>query len=148
MELKTQVVLRNPPRPNIRTKKVFLSVQCRLKLDTEGTYQCTETGLIFEVNRKVDIKYCVLSWSKFADLVVKPWVVGGPLFDVKCDPTCLTSIQFPHSLCLGRKYLFPKCLIFVHVCVCVCNPCPAQSADLPSYFNRPQCQYDVQSLTC
>ncbi|XP_045859620.1 uncharacterized protein LOC123940709 [Meles meles] len=83
------------PRP--LSKEQFL-----LKLDTEGTYQCTETGLIFEVNRKVDIKYCVLSWSKYADLVVKPWVVGGPLFDVKCDPTCLTSIQFPHSLCLGH----------------------------------------------
>ncbi|XP_032708513.1 uncharacterized protein LOC116864735 [Lontra canadensis] len=83
--------------PRLLSREQFL-----LKLDTEGTYQCTETGLIFEVNRKVDIKYCVLSWSKFADLVVKPWVVGGPLFDVKCDPTCLTSIQFPHSLCLGH----------------------------------------------
>ncbi|XP_038439670.1 uncharacterized protein LOC102153616 isoform X1 [Canis lupus familiaris] len=83
--------------PRLLSREQFL-----LKLDTEGIYQCTETGLIFEVNRKVDIKYCVLSWSKYADLVVKPWVVGGPLFDVKCDPTCLTSIQFPHSLCLGH----------------------------------------------
>ncbi|XP_015420989.1 PREDICTED: NACHT, LRR and PYD domains-containing protein 1 [Myotis davidii] len=24
------------------------------------------------------------------------------MFDVKCDPACLTSIQFPHSLCLGH----------------------------------------------
>lgn len=87
-------------------------------MDTEGIYQCTETGLIFEVNRKVDIKYCVLSWSKYADLVVKPWAVSGPLFDVKCDPACLTSIQFPHSLCLGRKY-FTKSLISTCVCVCV-----------------------------
>ncbi|XP_030893649.1 uncharacterized protein LOC115943919 isoform X2 [Leptonychotes weddellii] len=84
------------------TPRLLSGEQFLLKLDTEGTYQCTETGLIFEVNRKVDIKYCVLSWSKYADLVVKPWVVGGPLFDVKCDPTCLTSIQFPHSLCLGH----------------------------------------------
>ncbi|XP_066110525.1 caspase recruitment domain-containing protein 8-like [Saccopteryx bilineata] len=76
--------------------------QFLLKLDTEGVYECSETGLIFEVNRRVDIKYCILSWSKYADLVVKPWAVGGPLFDVKCDPTSLTSIQFPHSLCLGR----------------------------------------------
>ncbi|XP_040492508.1 uncharacterized protein LOC103677367 [Ursus maritimus] len=83
--------------PRLLSREQFL-----LKLDAEGTYQCTETGLMFEVNRKVDIKYCVLSWSKYADLVVKPWVVGGPLFDVKCDPTCLTSIQFPHSLCLGH----------------------------------------------
>ncbi|XP_019483208.1 PREDICTED: NACHT, LRR and PYD domains-containing protein 1b allele 5-like [Hipposideros armiger] len=73
-----------------------------MKVDTEGIYECTETGLIFEVNRKVDIKYCILSWSKYADLVVKPWAVGGPLFDVKCDPACLNSIQLPHSLCLGH----------------------------------------------
>eukprot|EP00069_Balaena_mysticetus_P012213 bmy_07618T0 len=60
------------------TPRLLSRGQFLLKVDTEGTYQCTETGLIFEVNRKVDIKYCVLSWSKYADLVVKPWVVGGP----------------------------------------------------------------------
>ncbi|XP_037382106.1 NACHT, LRR and PYD domains-containing protein 1b allele 5-like isoform X2 [Talpa occidentalis] len=84
------------------TPRLLSRGQFLLKVDMEGIYQCTETGLIFEVNRKVDIKYCVLSWSKYADLVVKPWLVGGPLFDVKCDPACLTSIQFPHSLCLGH----------------------------------------------
>ncbi|XP_070263000.1 NACHT, LRR and PYD domains-containing protein 1a-like isoform X1 [Myotis yumanensis] len=84
------------------TPRLLSRGQFLLKVDTEGVYECTETGLIFEVNRKVDIKYCVLSWSKYADLVVKPWAVGGPMFDVKCDPACLTSIQFPHSLCLGR----------------------------------------------
>ncbi|XP_014651736.1 PREDICTED: uncharacterized protein LOC101398159 isoform X2 [Ceratotherium simum simum] len=83
------------------TPRLLSRGQFLLKVDTEGIYQCTETGLIFEVNRKVDIKYCILSWSKYADLVVKPWAVSGPLFDVKCDPACLTSIQFPHSLCLG-----------------------------------------------
>ncbi|XP_007502538.2 caspase recruitment domain-containing protein 8-like [Monodelphis domestica] len=76
--------------------------QFLLKVDSEGTYQCARTGLIFEVNKKTDIKYSVLSWSKYADLVVKPWIVGGPLFDVKCDPAILVSIQFPHSLCLGH----------------------------------------------
>ncbi|XP_060053563.1 NACHT, LRR and PYD domains-containing protein 1b allele 3-like isoform X2 [Erinaceus europaeus] len=84
------------------TPRLLARGQFLLKVDSEGTYQCSETGLIFEVTRKVDIKYCILSWSKYADLVVKPWVVGGPLFDVKCDPASLTSIQFPHSLCLGR----------------------------------------------
>ncbi|XP_012580207.1 PREDICTED: uncharacterized protein LOC105853604 [Condylura cristata] len=87
-----------PVTPRLLSRGQFL-----LKVDAEGIYQCTETGLIFEVNRKVDIKYCVLSWSKYADLVVRPWLVGGPLFDVKCDPACLTSIQFPHSLCLGHR---------------------------------------------
>ncbi|ELR50041.1 hypothetical protein M91_10084 [Bos mutus] len=87
-------------KSNLTVNTVMLKM---LKVDGEGTYQCTETGLIFEVNRKVDIKYCVLSWSKYSDLIVKPWAVGGPLFDVKCDPLCLTSIQFPHSLCLGHR---------------------------------------------
>ncbi|XP_037697719.1 NACHT, LRR and PYD domains-containing protein 1b allele 3-like [Choloepus didactylus] len=85
------------------TPRLLSRGQFLLKVDTEGVYQCTETGLIFEVNKKVDIKYCVLSWSKYADLIVKPWIVGGPLFDVKCDPASLTSIQFPHSLCLGHR---------------------------------------------
>ncbi|XP_043846457.1 NACHT, LRR and PYD domains-containing protein 1a-like [Dromiciops gliroides] len=82
--------------PRLLSRGQFL-----LKVDCEGTYQCVRTGLVFEVNKKTDIKYSILSWSKYADLVVKPWIVGGPLFDVKCDPAILVSIQFPHSLCLG-----------------------------------------------
>ncbi|XP_030351119.1 NACHT, LRR and PYD domains-containing protein 1a-like isoform X3 [Strigops habroptila] len=73
-----------------------------MHLDTEGTYQCSLTGLIFEVTKAVRITYSLLSWSKYANLVEKPWIVGGPLFDVRCDSApALTSIQFPHSLCLG-----------------------------------------------
>ncbi|CAM4716193.1 unnamed protein product [Lepidochelys kempii] len=73
-----------------------------LKLEAEGTYQCTVTGLIFDVTKAAVIKYSVLSWSKYADYVKKPWIVGGPIFDVSCDSTSvLTSIQFPHSLSLN-----------------------------------------------
>ncbi|XP_064313968.1 caspase recruitment domain-containing protein 8 [Phalacrocorax carbo] len=76
--------------------------QLVVQLDAEGTYQCSLTGLIFEVTGAVKITYSLLSWSKYAHLVEKPWIVGGPLFDVHCDsPLALTSIQFPHSLCLS-----------------------------------------------
>lgn len=75
-----------------------------MQLDGEGTYQCSLTGLIFEVTGAVKITYSLLSWSKYASLVKKPWIVGGPLFDVHCDSVhALTSIQFPHSLCLGGE---------------------------------------------
>ncbi|PKU40718.1 caspase recruitment domain-containing protein 8 [Limosa lapponica baueri] len=75
-----------------------------VQLDAEGTYQCSLTGLIFEVTEAVKITYSLLSWSKYANLVKKPWIVGGPLFDVHCDSSrALTSIQFPHSLCLGGE---------------------------------------------
>lgn len=77
----------------------------RVQLDAEGTYQCSLTGLIFEVTEAVKITYSLLSWSKYANLVEKPWIVGGPLFDVRCDSArALTSIQFPHSLCLGGEW--------------------------------------------
>ncbi|XP_014109793.1 PREDICTED: caspase recruitment domain-containing protein 8 [Pseudopodoces humilis] len=73
-----------------------------VQLDAEGSYQCSITGLIFEVTGAARITYSLLSWSKFARLVEKPWIVGGPLFDVRCSaPAALGSIQFPHCLCLG-----------------------------------------------
>lgn len=76
----------------------------RMKLDAEGTYECSVTGLIFDVTKAVTINYSLLSWSKYAGLVEPPWVVGGPLFDVRCEaPSALTSIAFPHSLCLGGE---------------------------------------------
>ncbi|XP_074768123.1 caspase recruitment domain-containing protein 8-like [Athene noctua] len=76
--------------------------QYMVQLDAEGTYQCSITGLIFEVTGAVKITYSLLSWTKYANLVEKPWIVGGPLFDVRCDSApALTSIQFPHSLCLS-----------------------------------------------
>ncbi|XP_050758439.1 NACHT, LRR and PYD domains-containing protein 1a-like [Gymnogyps californianus] len=76
--------------------------QYMVQLDAEGTYQCSLTGLIFEVTGAVKITYSLLSWSKYAGLVKKPLIVGGPLFDVHCDSApALASIQFPHSLCLS-----------------------------------------------
>ncbi|NXM97638.1 NLR1A protein, partial [Sylvia borin] len=76
--------------------------QFMVQLDAEGSYQCSITGLIFEVTGCARITYSLLSWSKYAQLVEKPWIVGGPLFDVRCSaPAVLSSIQFPHCLCLG-----------------------------------------------
>ncbi|XP_053842577.1 caspase recruitment domain-containing protein 8 isoform X1 [Vidua macroura] len=76
--------------------------QFMVQLDAEGSYQCSATGLIFEVTGAAGITYSLLSWSKYARLVQKPWIVGGPLFDVRCSaPAALLSIHFPHCLCLG-----------------------------------------------
>ncbi|XP_059587073.1 caspase recruitment domain-containing protein 8 isoform X3 [Alligator mississippiensis] len=83
------------------TPRRFSGEQFWLKLEAEGSYQCAFTSLIFEVSKPAEIKYNILSWSKYADYIKKPWIVGGPLFNVSCDSaSALTSIQFPHSLCL------------------------------------------------
>lgn len=63
-------------------------------------YECSDTGLVFEVSQRINITYCVLSWSKFASYLSDSWKFAGPIFDVDCDPTILKSVQFPHSLCL------------------------------------------------
>ncbi|XP_060539028.1 NACHT, LRR and PYD domains-containing protein 1b allele 3-like isoform X2 [Pantherophis guttatus] len=83
------------------TPRRFLKGQFCLKLDGEGTFECTATGLIFEVTRSVTIEYSVLSWTKYAAYVKEPWIVVGPIFDIKCSSSALTSIQFPHTLCLN-----------------------------------------------
>ncbi|XP_042316067.1 uncharacterized protein LOC121926829 isoform X3 [Sceloporus undulatus] len=76
--------------------------QLWLKLHGEGVYQCTITGLIFEVTKAAIIKYSLLSWTKYAGYIKEPWIIVGPIFDVKCTtPSVLTSIQFPHTLCLN-----------------------------------------------
>ncbi|XP_066513271.1 NACHT, LRR and PYD domains-containing protein 1b allele 2-like isoform X1 [Hoplias malabaricus] len=72
-----------------------------LMLEDEGIYECSETGLVFEVSQKVCIRYCILSWSKYGTYLNESWKFAGPIFDVECDPTILKSIQFPHSLCLA-----------------------------------------------
>ncbi|XP_007886685.2 uncharacterized protein si:dkeyp-97b10.3 isoform X3 [Callorhinchus milii] len=72
-----------------------------LKLDDEGSFQCTVTGLMFEVTDKVHISYSILSWCKHDTFLQGSWKVCGPLFDIKCNnPALLKSILFPHSLCL------------------------------------------------
>ncbi|XP_060098379.1 caspase recruitment domain-containing protein 8-like [Heteronotia binoei] len=86
------------------TPRRFSRGQFWLQLDAEGVYQCAVTGLIFEVTKAAVIKYSLLSWSKFANYIKEPWIVGGPIYDVTCTSTSvLTSIQFPHALCLNDR---------------------------------------------
>ncbi|XP_043926403.1 NACHT, LRR and PYD domains-containing protein 1a-like isoform X2 [Protopterus annectens] len=75
--------------------------QFLLMVDEEGSYHCLATGLIFEVSGKVEIKYSILSWSKYGEFIKPPWILGGPIFNVSSDVSKLKSVHFPHSLCLG-----------------------------------------------
>uniref|UniRef100_A0A3P8Z8S8 FIIND domain-containing protein n=1 Tax=Esox lucius TaxID=8010 RepID=A0A3P8Z8S8_ESOLU len=76
----------------------------QVQLEGEGTYECSVTGLVFEVSERVLIRYSVLSWSKFGTFLRDSWRFAGPIFNVECvnsPSSLLTSIQFPHSLCLA-----------------------------------------------
>ncbi|TNN80343.1 NACHT, LRR and PYD domains-containing protein 1b allele 5 [Liparis tanakae] len=83
-----------------RISKGRLEVQ----LEGEGTYQCSVTGLVFEASERVLLRYSVLSWSKFGAFLRDSWKFAGPIFNVDTvnkEASVLTSIQFPHSICLA-----------------------------------------------
>lgn len=83
---------------------ISLVLCVRVQLEGEGTYECSVTGLVFEVSGRVLIRYSVLSWSKFGMFLGDSWRFAGPIFNVDCvnsPSSILTSIQFPHSLCLA-----------------------------------------------
>ncbi|KAI2656617.1 NACHT, LRR and PYD domains-containing protein 1a allele 3 [Labeo rohita] len=92
--------LKNPKYELVTPRKISRD-RLQLQLDAEGVYECSDTGLVFEVSQRVKITYCVLSWSKFSTFLTGLWKFAGPIFDVDCDPSILKSVQFPHSLCLA-----------------------------------------------
>ncbi|XP_067306031.1 NACHT, LRR and PYD domains-containing protein 1a isoform X2 [Pseudorasbora parva] len=91
------------PKYELVTPRRLSRERLLLTLEAEGVYECSETGLVFEVSQRTNITYCVLSWSKFSTYLTGSWKFAGPIFDVDCDPSILKSVQFPHSLCLADK---------------------------------------------
>ncbi|XP_059932078.1 uncharacterized protein LOC132475113 isoform X5 [Gadus macrocephalus] len=76
----------------------------QVQLEGEGTYECSATGLVFEVSEQALVRYSVLSWSKFDTFLTDSWKFAGPIFNVDVvnkDASVLKSILFPHSLCLA-----------------------------------------------
>uniref|UniRef100_A0A8D0A0K5 Si:dkeyp-97b10.3 n=1 Tax=Sander lucioperca TaxID=283035 RepID=A0A8D0A0K5_SANLU len=91
---------------SVCTASLRLWVRSRVQLEGEGTYECSVTGLVFEASERVLVRYSVLSWSKFGAFLRDSWKFAGPIFNVDTvnkDASVLTSIQFPHSVCLAEK---------------------------------------------
>ncbi|XP_052545461.1 caspase recruitment domain-containing protein 8-like [Tympanuchus pallidicinctus] len=68
-----------------------------------GIFQCSETGLAFEVESAASIVYRYASWSthlKEADQNV--WVPAGPLFNIGALPGTVRAVYLPHFICLSE----------------------------------------------
>ncbi|CAL8332902.1 unnamed protein product [Boreogadus saida] len=75
-----------------------------VQLEGEGTYECSATGLVFEVSEQALVRYSVLSWSEFSEFLEDSWKPAGSIYDVDVeDPSVLKLIHFPHSLCLDES---------------------------------------------
>ncbi|XP_053729636.1 uncharacterized protein si:dkeyp-97b10.3 isoform X1 [Synchiropus splendidus] len=78
----------------------------QVRLEGEGTFECSVTGLVFEASEAVLVRYSILSWSKFGSFLPESWRFAGPIFNVDTvdkDPSVLKFIQFPHSVCLADQ---------------------------------------------
>ncbi|XP_030235928.1 uncharacterized protein LOC115560654 [Gadus morhua] len=76
----------------------------KLPLKGKGTYECSATGLVFEVSEQAVVRYSVLSWIEFAKFLHDSWRPAGSIWKVDVvnnDSSVLKFIHFPHSLCLS-----------------------------------------------
>lgn len=104
--------------PSLCAASLTVRICFRVQLEGEGTYECSVTGLVFEASERVLVRYSVLSWSKYSSFLQDSWKFAGPIFNVDTvpkDAPALTSIQFPHSVCLAgenepQDCLTPACL--------------------------------------
>ncbi|CAL8349618.1 unnamed protein product [Arctogadus glacialis] len=77
----------------------------QVQLKGKGTYECSATGLVFEVSEQALVRYSVLSWFQFSEFLKDSWRPAGSVYDVDVvnkDPSVLKFIHFPHSLCLAE----------------------------------------------
>ncbi|CAL8375611.1 unnamed protein product [Gadus morhua 'NCC'] len=77
----------------------------QVQLEGKGTYECSATGLVFEVSEQALVCYSVLSWSESSEFLGDSWRPAGSIYDVNVvnkDPSVLQFIHFPHSLCLAE----------------------------------------------
>ncbi|CAM5159128.1 unnamed protein product [Natator depressus] len=72
-----------------------------------GSFRCSETELEFEVRAAVTIQYGYNFWDQHLSASEKQqwmeeqWMVAGPLFDIRVEPTdAVAAVHLPHFLCL------------------------------------------------
>ncbi|XP_056466935.1 NACHT, LRR and PYD domains-containing protein 1 homolog isoform X3 [Gadus chalcogrammus] len=94
-----------PPEYEKVTPKKISKWSFQVRLEGEGTYECSATGLVFEVSEQALVRYSVLSWSEFSKFLQDSWRPAGSIWNVDVvnkDSSVLKFIHFPHSLCLAE----------------------------------------------
>ncbi|XP_063344853.1 NACHT, LRR and PYD domains-containing protein 1-like [Pelmatolapia mariae] len=66
-----------------------------LQCSSAGLYQCSVTGLVFDMKGEGDVVYRIVSWNRklLAQHHKKP---AGPLFDIKCQQQSVCQLHLPH----------------------------------------------------
>ncbi|NXI93474.1 CARD8 protein, partial [Psophia crepitans] len=84
----------------------------RAHLPGAGIFQCSVTGLSFEVKSAVTVSYRYASWSrhlsKAEEETCEP---AGPLFDIEVQPGVVQAVHLPHFICLADDVDPSSCFI-------------------------------------
>ncbi|XP_014135725.2 caspase recruitment domain-containing protein 8-like isoform X1 [Falco rusticolus] len=78
----------------------------RAYLPGAGIFQCSITGLSFEVNSEVTITYRYDTWTEHLSKAdQETWMPAGPLFHIEVQPRVVQTVYLPHFICLAVPLL-------------------------------------------
>ncbi|KAL3995793.1 protein phosphatase 1 regulatory subunit 1A [Sarotherodon galilaeus] len=93
-------------------KKERTGISYRFLFPSPGLFQCSLTGLVFDVTRESEVTYKTLIWDP---LVLEPAhkVAGGPLFSIECPQDSIRQLHLPH--CEPEPALVSDSISVVHI---------------------------------
>uniref|UniRef100_A0A8C3JRU6 FIIND domain-containing protein n=1 Tax=Calidris pygmaea TaxID=425635 RepID=A0A8C3JRU6_9CHAR len=84
----------------------------RADLPRAGVFQCSLTGLSFEVKSAVTITYRYDTWARrLSEADRETWVPAGPLFHIEVQPGVVQAVYLPHFICLAEDVNTSLCSI-------------------------------------
>ncbi|KAM6112032.1 caspase recruitment domain-containing protein 8 [Pterocles gutturalis] len=84
----------------------------RAHLPHAGIFQCSITGLSFEVKSAVTITYRYTAWdTHLSKADQEMWVPAGPLFHIEVQPGVVQAVRLPHFICLAEDVDTSLCSI-------------------------------------
>ncbi|NXS72205.1 CARD8 protein, partial [Pandion haliaetus] len=84
----------------------------RAQLPGAGIFQCSITGLSFEVKSAVTITYRYSTWTRhLSEADQEMWLPAGPLFHIEVQPGVVQAVRLPHFICLAEDVNTSLCSI-------------------------------------
>ncbi|NXG55278.1 CARD8 protein, partial [Hemiprocne comata] len=84
----------------------------RAHLPGEGIFQCSITGLGFQVKSAVIITYRFATWtSHLSEADQEMWMPIGPLFHINAQPRVVQTVYLPHFICMAAITETHRCSI-------------------------------------
>ncbi|KAL3979255.1 annexin A1 [Sarotherodon galilaeus] len=91
---------------------VTLNVKEWLQCPGPGVFQCTLTGLVFNISQQAELLYKTVQWDEKL-LQQSNKMAAGPVFNIKSSKDVVRQLHLPH--CVPKDALLSNCLSVVHI---------------------------------